>query len=396
MKKKVVLAYSGGLDTSVCIPWFMDRGYEVVCFMADVGQGQDVRPAVARGKIAGAKKIVVRDLKDEFVTDYIWPALKANAWYEGRYCLATSLSRPLIAKELVKVAHEEGATAVAHGCTGKGNDQVRIEMSVQILDPKLEIIAPLRIWEMKSRDEEIQYAKERGIPIDVSKKSPYSTDKNLWGVSIESGVLEDPWTAPPADCYIWTKGSEKASAKGESITIDFTRGIPTGLNGKKMDGQTLIKTLNAKGAKYGIGRVDMVENRFVGIKSREIYEAPAAAILLAAHRDLESITLDRLTTQFKDEIAGRYARMIYEGFWFVDLKRSLDALIDDTQKRVTGSVRVSLRKHVAIVTGRKSPFSLYEEKLATYTAKDSFDHKLAKGFIDITALPFKGQRAGRK
>ncbi len=395
MKKKVVLAYSGGLDTSVCIPWFMDRGYEVVCFMADVGQGQDVKPAIERGKIAGAKKIVVRDLKEEFVTDYIWPALKANAWYEGRYCLATSLSRPLIAKELVKVAQEEGATAVAHGCTGKGNDQVRIEMSVQILDPKLEIIAPLRIWEMKSRDQEIEYARKRGIPIDVSKKSPYSTDKNLWGVSIESGVLEDPWTAPPADCYIWTKGAEKSKG-GETVVIDFTNGIPTGLNGKKMGGQELIRTLNAKGAKYGIGRVDMVENRFVGIKSREIYEAPAAAILLTAHRDLESVTLDRATTQFKDEIAGRYARMIYEGFWFVDLKRSLDAFIDDTQKRVTGSVRVELKPHVAIVTGRKSPFSLYEEALATYTEKDAFDHKLAKGFIDITALPFKGQRARGK
>ncbi len=395
MKKKVVLAYSGGLDTSVCIPWFMDRGYEVVCFMADVGQGQDVKPAIERGKIAGAKKIIVSDLKEQFVTDYIWPALKANAWYEGRYCLATSLSRPLIAQELVRVAQAEKATAVAHGCTGKGNDQVRIEMSVQILDPKLEIIAPLRIWEMKSRDQEIEYARKRGIPIDVSKKSPYSTDKNLWGVSIESGVLEDPWTAPPADCYIWTKGAEKSKG-GESIVIDFVKGIPVGLNGKKMGGQELIKTLNAKGAKYGIGRVDMVENRFVGIKSREIYEAPAAAILLNAHRDLESVTLDRQTTQFKDEIAGRYALMIYEGFWFTDLKRSLDAFIDDTQKRVTGSVRVALKPHVAIVTGRKSPYSLYQESLATYTEKDAFDHKLAKGFIDITALPFKGQRARGK
>jgi argininosuccinate synthase len=395
MKKKVVLAYSGGLDTSVCIPWFMDRGYEVVCFMADVGQGQDVKPAIDRAKIAGAKKVIVSDLKEEFVTDYIWPALKANAWYEGRYCLATSLSRPLIAQELVRVAQAENATSVAHGCTGKGNDQVRIEMSVQILDPKLEIIAPLRIWEMKSRDQEIEYARKRGIPIDVSKKSPYSTDKNLWGVSIESGVLEDPWTAPPADCYIWTKGAEKSKG-GESVVIDFVKGIPVGLNGKKMGGQELIKALNAKGAKYGIGRVDMVENRFVGIKSREIYEAPAAAILLNAHRDLESVTLDRQTTQFKDEIAGRYARMIYEGFWFTDLKRSLDAFIDDTQKRVTGSVRVALKPHVAIVTGRKSPYSLYQEDLATYTEKDAFDHKLAKGFIDITALPFKGQRARGK
>lgn len=387
--KKVVLAYSGGLDTSVCIPWLIERDYEVIAYMADVGQNKDIKPAIRRAKIAGASKIIVSDLKNEFVSDFIWPALQAGALYEGRYLLATSLSRPLIAKELVRVAHAEKASAVSHGCTGKGNDQVRFEMTVQILDPRLEIIAPLRVWDLKSRDEEIAYALERKIPINVTKKSPYSVDENIWGVSIESGVLEDPWTAPPADCYIWTKGAEKRNPKPQTVTIDFVKGVPVALNGRRMKGLDLIRTLNRKAALFGIGRTDMIENRLVGIKSREIYEAPAAAVLRAAHVDLEALTLDRALSQYKEEIIPLYSRLIYNGMWYTDLKKALDAFIRETQKRVTGSVRVALSKGTVSVNGRKSPNSLYRESLATYTEKDQFDPKLAKGFIDLMALPFK-------
>ncbi len=389
MQKKIVLAYSGGLDTSVCIPWLKDRGYDVVCFMADVGQKKDPKPAIRRAKIAGASKVIVVDLKKAFIDEFVWPALKANALYEGRYVLATSLSRPLIARELVRVAHREKAAAVGHGCTGKGNDQVRFEVSVQILDSKLEIIAPVREWELKSRDEEIDYALARGIPIDVTKKSPYSIDENLWGVSIESGVLEDPWTAPPADCYLWTRGFENRRLAPVTVTVDFDKGIPVGLNGRRMSALELIRKLNRLAAARGIGRTDMIENRFVGIKSREIYEAPAATVLLACHRDLEAVTLDRMVSQYKEEIIPVYSRLIYNGFWFTDLKKSLDAFINETQKRVTGTVRVRLEKGSFFVNGRKSPHSLYRERLATYTDKDQFDQKLAKGFIDLVALPLR-------
>ena len=388
--KKVVLAYSGGLDTSVCIPWLIDRGYEVVCFMADVGQGKNVAPAVRRGKIAGASKVIVGDLKKEFVEDFVWPALKANAVYEGRYVLATALSRPLIARELVRVAKREKATAIAHGCTGKGNDQVRFEATSQILAPELETIAPVREWELKSREEEIQYALDRKIPIDVTKKSIYSIDENLWGVSIESGPLENPWTAPPADCYMWTKGAEKRNLKPSTIVIDFEKGVPVGLNGRRLSGLNLIGALNKKCGAYGIGRMDMIENRLVGIKSREVYETPAAAVLLAAHRDLEALVLDRGVAQYKEEIIPIYSRLIYNGLWFTELKRSLDVFINETQRLVTGSVRVELSKFHFTVNGRKSPNSLYREKLATYGEGDQFDQKLARGFIDLYALPFKG------
>lgn len=389
MQKKIVLAYSGGLDTSVCIPWLKDRGYEVICFMADVGQKKDPRPAIRRARIAGASKVILTDLKKTFINEFVWPALKANALYEGRYVLATSLSRPLIARELVRVAHREKASAIGHGCTGKGNDQVRFEVTAQILDPKLEIIAPVREWELKSRDEEIDYALGRGIPIDVTKKSPYSIDENLWGVSIESGVLEDPWTAPPEDCYLWTRGAEKRRPKPTTITIDFQKGVPVGLGGRRIPALELVSRLNRLAASYGIGRTDMVENRFVGIKSREVYEAPAATVLLGAHRDLEALTLDRMVSQYKEEIVPIYARLIYNGFWFTDLKKSLDAFIEETQKRVTGSVRVRLDKGSFFINGRKSPNSLYRESLATYSDKDKFDQKLAKGFIDLVALPLR-------
>src|SRR3989338_8506213 len=308
--KKVVLAYSGGLDTSVAIKWLKDRGYEVVAYMADVGQEKTTTAAIARAKKAGASKVIVKDLKKKFVTDYVWPALKAGAVYEGRYTLATALSRPCIAAEQVAVAHAEKATAVGHGCTGKGNDQVRFEVTIQALDSSLEILAPLREWEFKSRDEEIDYALKHNIPIDVTKKSSYSIDKNVWGVSVESGVLENPNTDPPQDSFQWTRGAEKRNPKERVVTIEFNKGIPVGLDGKKLGPLELIAKLNDMGALYGIGRMDMIENRLVGIKSRETYEAPAATILMLAHGDLESLVLDRELLHYKQGISQKYADLV--------------------------------------------------------------------------------------
>ncbi len=387
--KKVVLAYSGGLDTSVAIKWLKDKGYEVVAFMADVGQEKTTTAAVERAKKAGASKVVVKDLKKKFVTDYIWPALKANAVYEGRYVLATALSRPLIAAEQVAVAHAEKATAVAHGCTGKGNDQVRFEVTTQALDSSLETLAPVREWEFKSREDEIRYAEKHHIPIDVTKKSPFSIDKNIWGVSVEAGALEDPNIEPPQEAFQWTRGAEKKDLKDITVEILFEKGIPVGLNGKRKEDLELIAELNELGAEYGIGRMDMIENRLIGIKSREIYEAPAATILLEAHKDLESLVLDRELLHFKEGISLKYAELVYYGLWFTPLREALDAFVEKTQARVSGTVRVKLRKFSSQVVGRKSPHSLYKESLATYSAKDKFDQKLAKGFIDLWALPYK-------
>ena len=387
--KKVVLAYSGGLDTSVAIKWFKERGYDVVAYMADVGQEKTTDAAIARAKKAGASKVVVKDLKKKFVTDYIWPALKAGAVYEGRYTLATALSRPLIAAEQVAVAHQENATSVAHGCTGKGNDQVRFEVTTQALDGSLEILAPVREWEFKSREEEIQYALKHDIPIDITKKSPFSIDKNIWGVSVEAGILEDPDIEPPQDAFQWTKGAEKRNLKEQVIEIGFEKGVPVSLNGSKKSGLDLIEELNALGSQYGIGRMDMIENRLIGIKSRETYEAPAATILIQAHKDLESLVLDRELLHYKEGISHKYAELVYYGLWFTPLRSALDAFVEETQKKVTGTIRVKLRKYSSYVVGRKSPHSLYKETLATYSAKDKFDQKLAKGFIDLWALPYK-------
>ena len=387
--KKVVLAYSGGLDTSVAIKWLKDKGYAVVAYMADVGQEKTTTAAIERAKKAGASKVVVKNLKKKFATDYLWPALKAGAVYEGRYTLATALSRPLIAAEQVAVAHAEKATAVAHGCTGKGNDQVRFEVTTQALDSSLEILAPVREWEFKSRKEEMAYAEKHGIPIDVNKKSPFSIDKNIWGVSVEAGVLENPNTEPPFESFQWTRGAEKRNLKDRVIEIEFQRGVPVGLNGKKLDALKLISGLNELGALYGIGRMDMIENRLVGIKSRETYEAPAATILIQAHKDLESLVLDRELLHYKEGVAQKYAELVYYGLWFTPLRKALDAFVNTTQEKVTGTVRVKLRKFSSCVIGRKSPHSLYKESLATYSAKDKFDQRLAKGFIDLWALPYK-------
>ena len=389
-KKTVVLAYSGGLDTSVCVKWLAERGHRVVAFMANVGQGDPSAAAVKRAQVAGASQVIVKDLRKEFVTDYCWPALKAQAVYEGKYLLATALSRPLIAKHQVQVAHAVGARAVAHGCTGKGNDQVRFEVTVRILDPGLEIIAPVRVWEFRSREQEIDYALRHRIPIDVTKRSSYSIDSNLWGTSIESGVLEDPWTEPPADTFRSIRSPERSATKPARIVVGFTHGVPTYLNGKALDPVRLIERLNAIGAAHGIGRSDVIESRIVGIKSREVYEAPAGTVLLEAHQELERLVLDRELLQFKQGIAARYAQMIYSGLWFTPLKKALDAFVSETQRRVTGEVRLKLFKGSCQVVGRKSPHGLYRERLATYSAKDRFDQRFSEGFIKLYGLPYEG------
>ncbi len=389
MKKKVVLAYSGGLDTSCAIKWLSDRGWDVVAYVADVGQGEDFTSIKKRARKIGAAKVVLGELKKEFAKDFILPTLQANAAYEGKYLLATALSRPLIAKHLVEVAHKEKARVISHGCTGKGNDQVRFEVTVRILDPRLEIIAPVREWQFKSREEEIDYAKTHRIPLNVSKKKIYSIDKNLWGVSIECGRLEDPWQEPPADAYQMTVDPVKAPGKPAYVTIAFEKGVPKKLNGKTLGLEPLIAGLNKLAGRHGVGRVDMVENRLVGIKSREIYESPAATCLYAAHRDLESLVLDRELLHYKLSREGLYAQMVYYGLWYTPLKTSIDAFIKATQKKVTGTVRLKLYKGGCVVVGRRSPHSLYKEELATYTRKDKFDQKLAEGFIKLWGLPFQ-------
>jgi len=391
--KTVVLAYSGGLDTSVCVKWLADRGWRVVAFMANVGQGDPTRQAIARAKVAGASAVIVRDLRREFLTDYCFPALQAHAVYEDAYLLATALSRPLIAKHLVDVAHQQRARAVAHGCTGKGNDQVRFEVTARILDPSLQLVAPVREWAFRSREQEIDYAKRHRIPIDVTKRHPYSIDQNLWGTSIESGVLENPWQAPPEDTYRSIRSPRRAAAQPVQGTVEFVRGIPAGLNGRRLAPVALIERLNALGAAHGIGRSDMMESRVVGIKSREVYEAPAATILLAAHQDLERLVLDRELLRVKAGIGTTYAHLVYGGLWFTPLKHALDAFVQETQRRVTGSVRLTLYKGACRVVGRRSPHSLYRERLATYSAKDQFDQKLAAGFIKLFGLSYEG--AGR-
>ncbi len=391
--KTVVLAYSGGLDTSVCVKWLADRGYRVVCFMANVGQGDPPSAAIARAKAAGADRVIVRDVRREFVTDYVWPSLKAHAVYEDKYLLATALSRPLIAKHLVEVAHQVKGAAVAHGCTGKGNDQVRFEVTARILDPSLEILAPVREWEFRSRDEEIDYARRHQIPIDVTKRSPYSIDQNLWGTSIEAGVLENPWTEPPADTFRSIRLPQRAASRPGYVTIGFVRGVPTQVNGLSLQPVRLIERLNALGGAHGIGRSDTIESRVIGIKSREIYEAPAGTILLEAHQDLERMVSDRELLQYKAGVAGTYAQLIYAGLWFTPLKEALDAFVQQTQRRVTGTVRLKLYKGFCQAVGRKSPQSLYRERLATYSAKDQFDQRAAAGFIKLYGLPYEGRGA---
>jgi argininosuccinate synthase len=388
-KKKIVLAYSGGLDTSVALKWLMDKGYEVVCFMADVGQGQEAESARRRAFKIGASKCIVKDLRKEFIKDYAFRALKAGAVYQGKYNLATALSRPLIADAMVDVAKKEKAGAVAHGCTGKGNDQVRFEVTFHLKSPRLEIIAPVREWELKTRELEIDYAKKKKIPIEQTKAKVYSIDRNLWGTSVEGGKLEDPWVEPPANTYMSVKSLEKASAKADYVKISFKKGVPVALNGKKYDPVKLVEKLNVLGAKHGVGRVDMIEDRLVGIKSREIYEAPASTILHEAHVSLEELVLDRETRRFKQGISGLYSELVYYGLWFSPLKTALDAFVDKTQENVSGDVKLKLYKGNVTSAGRKSPASRYKVELATYGKGDIFDQSLAKGFIDLWAMPYK-------
>ena len=391
MAQKVVLAYSGGLDTSVIIRWLIDHDYEVVALTVDLGNQPALDEIQARALKIGAVKARVEDARSVFVDHFIWPALKANALYEGQYPLATALGRPLIAKLLVDIAREEGAAAVAHGCTGKGNDQVRFDVSVGALAPGLRVIAPVREWELKTREEEIAYAQRHDIPISVTKKSSYSVDENLWGRSIEAGVLEDPWTEPPEEVYRWTKPAAAAPSEPAYIEIQFERGIPVSLDGAPLDGVTLIERLTKLAGEHGVGRIDHLENRLVGIKSREIYEAPAAVVLLQAHKALEQMTLSKEQLRMKERVAVEYADLVYNGLWFTAHHQDLAAYTTSTQRHVSGTVRVRLHRGAAAVVGRKSEESLYSLNLATYDTGDTFDQRSAIGFIHIWGLPVRVQ-----
>jgi len=387
-KGKVVLAYSGGLDTSVAVKWLGDQGYDVVTLTADVGQNVDLESIKEKALKVGAVNAYVMDLRQEFVETMVWPALKANATYQGKYPLNSALSRPLIAKYLTWVAEMEGAVAVAHGCTGKGQDQVRIEVCTNALNPDLKVIAPVRDWHF-SRDAEIEYAREHNIPVPVTVDSPYSIDGNLWGRSIECGPLEDPWTEPPSDAFTMTVDPWEAPDEQEYIEISFEKGIPVSVNGKEMDGVTLIAELNKIAGGHGVGRIDMIEDRLVGFKSREVYECPATVVLLQAHQALESVTLTRDIIAAKADLSLKYAELTYFGYWYSPLKKAFDAFFDSIQEHVTGTVRVRLFKGASVVVGVKAEQSLYVETMATYSEGDAFDHEAAAGFIKIWGLPVK-------
>ena len=391
-EERIVLAYSGGLDTSVAVAWLRETyGFEVVTCTGDLGSVKDL-PGIQRKALqSGATKAIVHDAREPFVKFFLWPALQAGALYEGRYPLATALGRPLLAKLLVDAARAEGARYVAHGSTGKGNDQVRFDLAVGALAPELTVIAPLRGGMNMSREEEIDYAKARGIPVPVTKKSPYSVDENLWGRSIEAGVLEDPWGAPPRDVFQWTVDPEEAPAKAKEIVIGFDQGIPVTIDGSKLGGVALIEKLNDLGGKHGVGRIDQIENRLVGIKSREIYEAPAAVILHLAHRALEDMVLSKESLRAKARMADEYADLIYNGLWFSAHHQDLAAYVHSTQRFVTGEIRVRLHRGTAVVVGRRSDHSLYSTALATYGKGDTFDHKAAEGFIGVFGLPLRNQ-----
>jgi len=391
MSDKVVLAYSGGLDTSVAIKWLREKyNLDVIALAVDVGNEPDFPAIREKALQLGAVKALVTDARVPFVADYVFPALKANAIYEGQYPLATALGRPLMAKLLVEAALEEGAAAVAHGCTGKGNDQVRFDVSVAALAPNLKIIAPAREWGM-NREETIAYAQRHGIPIPVTADSPYSLDQNLWGRAIECGVIEDPWTEPPDDAFIWARALAATPDEPEYVEIGFEKGVPVAVDGKERDGIALIQQVNDLAGKHGVGRIDHVEDRVVGIKSREVYEAPAAVVLLQAHRALEAMTLSRAQLRFKRTVDEEYADLVYNGLWFTALRQDLTAYVESSQRFVTGAVRLKLFKGGSRVVGRKSPYSLYRHDLATYDKGDVFDQSAAVGFIHLWGLTAKTQ-----
>ncbi len=388
--QKIALAFSGGLDTSVMLRWLQENyNAEIVTVTGDLGQEKELVGVREKALALGAVAAYHVDLTQDFVDNYIWKALKAGALYEGIYPLATALGRPLLAKALVDYARKEGCTVVAHGCTGKGNDQVRFEATIAALAPDLKVIAPVRHWEFRSREQEIEYCQERGIPVNATRTSPYSIDENIWGTSIECGVLEDPTVAPPEDAYQRTTSPLNAPNETETVTITFEDGIPTEVNYKPMGGVELLKTLNLIAGKNGIGRIDLIENRLVGIKSREIYEAPAASLLHTALTELERLTLDRWTVRTKHALSAEYADLVYNGLWYAPVRPALDAFFDEASKRLTGTVTLSLYKGTATVLSRTSPFSLYDKALASYTEEDTYDHKAGEGFCKVHSLPLK-------
>ncbi|MCF8012094.1 MAG: argininosuccinate synthase [Clostridiales bacterium] len=395
--KKIVLAYSGGLDTSIIIPWLKENyGYEVIAMAADLGQGEELDPLEDKAVQSGAQKIYIEDVRQEFVESYIYPTLKCGAIYESKYLLGTSMARPLISKKLVEIARKEGAEAIAHGATGKGNDQVRFELGIKALAPDLKIVAPWREWNIRSRDDAIDYARERGIPVPVTKDRPYSMDRNLWHLSHEGGDLEDPGKEPPDDVLLLTNSPEKAPDTPTYVEIEFKQGVPCKLDGMEMGPVELLEKLNELGGVNGIGIIDMVENRLVGMKSRGVYETPGGTILYNAHRELELLTMDRNTLHFKENLAAKYAELVYDGVWFSPLREAMDAFVDSTQKTVTGTIRLKLYKGNCSPAGVTSPYSLYSEELATFGEDEVYSQADAEGFINLYGLPLTVQAMMKK
>ena len=396
MPEKVVLAYSGGLDTSIIIPWLKENySYEVIAMVGDVGQGEDIEAVVEKAYATGASKVIVEDLREEFLTGYVFPALKAGAVYEHKYLLGTSLARPVIAEHQVEVAMREGATAVAHGCTGKGNDQVRFELTYQALAPELKIIAPWREWTLKSREDCLDYAEQHGIPVAASREKIHSRDRNLWHISHEGGELEDAANGPLPTTWQITRSPKDAPDEEEEVRIGFVQGVPTSVNGMEMDPISLVELLNEIGARNAVGRIDLVENRFVGIKSRGCYETPGGTLLITAHRELEALCLERDVAHYKQHIGLKYAELVYFGLWFTPLREALDAFVNETQKNMTGSITLSLYKGNVSIVSRESEYSLYRTDLSSFTMDDSYDQKDAAGFIRILGLPSRSRARAR-
>ena len=396
MREKVVLAYSGGLDTSIIIPWLKENyDYDVIAMVGDVGQGDDIEAVVKKAYATGASNVLVEDMREEFLTGYVFPALKAGAVYEHKYLLGTSLARPVIAKHQVEVALREGATAVAHGCTGKGNDQVRFEMAYQALAPELKVIAPWREWSLKSREDCLDYAEQHGIAVEASRQKIHSRDRNLWHLSHEGGELEDAANAPLPSTWQWTRSPQEAPDQEEQVKIGFAQGVPVSVDGEVMDPVSLVELLNEIGARNAIGRVDLVENRFVGIKSRGCYETPGGTLLINAHRELEALCLERDVVHFKQHVGLKYAELAYFGLWFTPLRVALDAFVETTQRDVTGTITLSLYKGNVSVVSRYSDYSLYRTDLSSFTMGDSYDQKDAAGFIRILGLPARSRARSR-